>query len=313
MKTLLMFIALAMVVVPANSQNKKKQDLEAIKSMCGCFEVQFNFAETFASDEDYKFHSNYRSGAIEYIVPVEESKDKIVLQHILVIGGDRIVKHWRQDWLYQNTELYQFQVANTWNYVSLNSAQVDGQWLQRVYQVDDSPRYGGSASWVHVDGRHYWESTADAPLPRREYTKRDDYNVTRRRNRQEITDYGWVHEQDNDKIIRDSTGDHLLAQEKGWNTYTKVEEEKCVPAVDWWNQQQQYWADVRSVWDELFDTRQTLKLKPKADDKFLYQQLFGLGDKLAASETYESSAAKVEIREVIEKYLEGRARFASIN
>ena len=29
------------------SQNKKKQDINAIKSMCGCFEVSFNFSEKF--------------------------------------------------------------------------------------------------------------------------------------------------------------------------------------------------------------------------------------------------------------------------
>ena len=90
-----------------------------------------------------------------------------------------------------------------------------------MYQVDDSPRYGGTASWVHVDGRHYWEGVADAPLPRREFSKRDDYNVMKRINHQEITTDGWLHEQDNDKILRDEKGDHLIAREKGWNTYTK--------------------------------------------------------------------------------------------
>ena len=27
---------------------------------------------------------------------------------------------------------------------------------------------------AHVDGKSYWENTSHAPLPRREYTKRDD-------------------------------------------------------------------------------------------------------------------------------------------
>ena len=29
------------------SQDKKQQDIKSIKSMCGCYEVKFNFAETF--------------------------------------------------------------------------------------------------------------------------------------------------------------------------------------------------------------------------------------------------------------------------
>ena len=56
-----------------------------------------------------------------------------------------------------------------------------------------------------------------------------------RGNRQEITSTGWVHEQDNDKIIRkDGQEDVLLAQEKGYNTYVKVADERCKAAKDWW-------------------------------------------------------------------------------
>ena len=315
MKTIHLFsliITTLLLTVPSWAQKKKQQDIEAIKSMCGCHEVKFNFAETFATEKDYEFHKNYSSGAIEYIFPVEETKDKIVIQHILVVGGDRIVKHWRQDWLYENTDLYHYHMDNNWKYSSLPKDEVKGQWTQLVYQVDDSPRYGGSASWVHVDGRHYWEGVADAPLPRREYTKRDDYNVTIRRNHQEITDYGWVHEQDNDKIIRNAEGDQLLAREKGWNTYTKVEDDKCQPAIDWWAKQRTYWADVRYSWDVLFGTKQTLTLKKNVQDKLLYQRLFALGNELSEEANYDSAIARQKIRETIELYLNGEAQFVSL-
>ena len=38
------------------AQSKKSMDIESIKSMCGCFKIDFNFAETFvfSEDEDYK-------------------------------------------------------------------------------------------------------------------------------------------------------------------------------------------------------------------------------------------------------------------
>ena len=84
----------------------------------------------------------------------------------------------------------------------LDKKDVKGQWTQKVFQVDDSPRYEGSGYWVHLDQKSYWENTTSAPLPRREYTKRNDYNVTERGNRQEITSTGWVHDQNNKKIIR---------------------------------------------------------------------------------------------------------------
>ncbi len=311
MKTILIAVSLVITLLPVNAQKKKNQDIAAIKAMCGCHEVEFNFAETFAADKDYEFHDNYSAGATEYVLVVEESKHKIAIQHILVMG-EYIVKHWRQDWIYENTELYQYDKDNSWNYVSLPKSTVDGQWTQLVYQVDDSPRYGGTATWVHVDDRSFWESEADAPLPRREFSKRDDYNVMKRINHHEITDYGWLHEQDNQKVQRDDKQDKLIAHEKGWNTYTKIDQKECQPAIDWWEKNNAYWADVRGVWDELFNTRQKLTLKKSVDDEPLHQKLFALGDQMAESESYQSEASRAQIKAVIEEYLDGNAKFVSL-
>ncbi len=300
---ILLLLMFCLTLGTVQAQKKKKQDIEAIKAMCGCYDVSFNFAETFAPDKDYEFHDNYRSGALEYVFPVEESKDKIVLQHLLVIGDSMIIKHWRQDWLYENTHLHVFHKDNTWKYKTKTSDAVKGQWTQKVYQVDDGPRYQGSSSWVHVDGRSYWENTADAPLPRREFSKRSDYNVMVRRNRQEITDYGWVHEQDNDKVLRESS-DKVLANEKGWNTYTKTDEKKCQLAKDWWQEKQAYWNDVRKVWDELFATKKTLEFEKKIDGKVLFMKLFALEDEMLNG-NYDSAASIAKIKATINPYLKG--------
>lgn len=300
---------LAAVPVLAVAQNKKKQDVAAIKGMCGCYEVTFNFAETFSPREDYEFHENYRAGALEYVLPVEESKDKIVLQHLLIVGDTMIIKHWRQDWLYENEDLYVFDKENTWKYNHQSSDDVKGQWTQKVYQVDDSPRYEGSSSWVHVDGRDYWENTADAPLPRREHTKRSDYNVMTRVNHQEITAYGWVHEQDNGKVIRE-TDDEVLVNEKGWNTYERTDERKCQVAKDWWAKNQMYWADVRAVWDEVFATKKTVAINMKVDDKVLFQRLFALGDEVRG-QAYDSAETKEAIRAIIRMHLKDQKLLAS--
>lgn len=305
-KLLVMFCLLSFSLL---AQKKKQQDIEAIKAMCGCHDITFNFAETFAPDKDYEFHENYRSGGLEYVFPIEESKDKIVLQHLLVIGDSMIIKHWRQDWIYENTDFHMFDKDNTWNYVNKSADQVKGQWTQKVYQVDDSPRYEGSSSWVHVDGRSYWENTADAPLPRREFSKRNDYNVMVRRNRHEITNYGWVHEQDNQKVVRE-TEDKLVANEKGWNTYVKTEESKCQLAKTWWTEKQAYWNDVRAVWDELFALKQTVSIKKRVDDKVLFMKLFSLEKEMLNNE-YDSVTAKMKIKKVINAYLDGELLLAS--
>src|SRR5690606_13219502 len=104
-------------------------------------------------------------------------------------------------------------------------------------------------------------NTTAAPLPRREYTTRNDYNVTVRTNRHEIIEQGWIHDQDNDKVIRKSgEADVLLAQEKGLNIYTKVADSKCKAAQDWWEQNQSNWAKVRAKWDKVFSRKSDLEL-----------------------------------------------------
>lgn len=304
----LMFISTTV----AYGQKQKKEDIAAIKAMCGCYDIRFNFAETFAPDTAYQFHEKYTSGALEYVFPVSETKDKIVLQHLLVIGDTMIIKHWRQDWIYENTDFYSYDKENTWKYETKAPAEVKGQWTQKVYQVDDSPRYEGSATWVHVDGKHYWESEGDAPLPRREFSKRKDYNVMTRINRQEITDYGWVHEQDNDKIIRSESGDVLLAQEKGWNTYTKTDDSKCDVAKKWWDKNQAYWADVRLVWDELFAQKETVAINMKVDDKIMFQRLFALEKEMINVQPYNAELAQSKIKEVIKMHLKSDQMLTSL-
>jgi len=181
--------------ISLNAQSKKKKDQNAIKEMCGCFEVTFNFTETFEYSKDslYRGSEDKIATAIEWAGLVVDEKNKISIQHLLQVGNPtnpHIVKHWRQDWIYENNDFYMFNGDNEWLFDQKSNKEVNNQWTQKVYQVDDSPRYEGNATWVHVDGKSYWENTTTAPLPRREYTKRSDYNVTLRGNRHEITSYG---------------------------------------------------------------------------------------------------------------------------
>ncbi len=265
-------------IITITAQNKK--DNESIKKMCGCFEVTFNFAETFNYSKDslYKPSKNKVAKALEWAQLIEDDKKKISIQHLLQVGrptDPQIVKHWRQDWIYQNQNFYMFNGDNNWKFETKTKSDIKGQWTQKVYQVDDSPRYEGSGSWVYVDGKTYWESATDAPLPRREYTKRSDYNVTERGNRHIITDNGWDHDQDNLKIVREKDKeDFILAQEKGYNTYVKVDDAKCKAAQDWWKKNAAKWQLVRNKWDDVFAKNENLNLKSKVDNKQLFKYLF---------------------------------------
>lgn len=274
------------------------QDVKAIKAMTGCYEVKFNFAETFSPNKEYEKKKNYKSGALEWITVAEETPKKIELQHILIVnpagsGKDAVVKHWRQDWIYENTDLLVFQKENLWKYKKLSPENVKGQWTQFVYQVDDAPRYSGSGTWVHVDGKNYWESNADAPLPRREYTTRKDYNVLNRNNRQEIYSWGWLHNQDNKKVLRtDGQEDLVIAEEKGLEYYKKVDDAKCIIAKNYWNEYAPLWSSVRQTWDAEIAKKKDLSVKPDVSDTYLYSDIM----KLSPTQTKEA-------QELVKKYV----------
>lgn len=280
MKDIVLGSLLLVITGVLHSQSKKTLDKNAIKEMCGCFEVTYKFTETFnfVKDSLYKPSSDKLSSSLEWAGLVTDDKNTISIQHILQVGNPSapmIIKHWRQDWLYQNRDFYMYNGNNSWTYEKKERKSVRKQWTQKVYQVDDSPRYEGSGTWVHVDGKSYWENTTTAPLPRREYTKRSDYNITLRGNRQEITKYGWLHDQDNSKILRETEKkDIIIANEKGYNTYKKVPDSKCKAAQDWWIENSNKWQLVRTKWNEIFNRNRNLTLKTKVDHKPLYKHLF---------------------------------------
>lgn len=298
----LVFIAVfALFNLPIQSigqVSKKELDKKAIKAMEGCYDVEFKYTETFAPEVDYEMAYDYTSAAFEWAEIIEETEDKIVLQHLLIIQKDTmepyIIKHWRQDWVYEDTEQYRFDRDNHWVYEPLSKKEVQGKWTQNVFQVDDSPRYSGTATWTHVDGVSSWYNKADSPLPRREYTKRSDYNVMKRGNRVQILEDGWLHEQDNDKVIRSDEEDVLLVQEKGYNTYKKRPNSDCIAAQDYWNDNKEMWGMVRDVWEDVFAQKQDIKMHLKKDDKRLYEVLF------YSDKDWDSNA----LSEVIQSYID---------
>ncbi len=291
------YLLLLIINLSFTTYAQKIEDKNAIKAMCGCFEIKFNFAETFNYPKDsanYKPSKVKHESALEWAQLIDDETNKISIQHLLIVGKEMIVKHWRQDWIYENTNFYDYNGFNDWKYKSFSYEKVKGQWTQKVYEVDDKPRYEGSATWIHEDRHIFWKNTTHAPLPRREYTQRNDYNITKRSNDIEIVKKDWIHNQDNDKIIRDENGnDYLLAQEKGYNTYTKVEDSKCESAQKWWENNKDFWKKVRVKWNTEFAKNSDLKLKSDIDGKPLYMFLQAL----------KKDARQEEIDKVIDNFI----------
>jgi hypothetical protein len=131
---------------------------------------------------------------------------------------------------------------------------------------------------------------------------RKDYNVLNRGSRITITKNGWMFEQDNKKIVRSADGDKLLAVEKGYEEFMKIDPKTFAYAQKWWASQHTYWADVRGVWADIIGSQDTFKVQTIANGKLLYETLFSLGDQ-SIKEKWTASQNKEKIKTALQPYL----------
>lgn len=287
-------------VVADTQTSTKELERELIKSFAGNYRVSFKFAETFAPDRNYEYHDRHFSQAKEIAFILEETEDKISIQHILTVGN-HVIKHWRQDWVYENREVLALVKNHKWEKTILTEEEAKGTWTQKVFQVDDCPRYEGYGTWVHVDGRHYWESTADAALPRREITKRSDYNVLKRHSHVEIfPNGGWMIEQDNEKILRnDNNEDTLICLEKGLEEFTPKSYDAS-ETMAWWNEKAAFWAEVRQIWAGIIADNDVINVN---DDEGLYTAQFALAEEFTGDK-FNATEAQTAIKALLKKHVE---------
>lgn len=278
----------------------KSKDRDFIKSQVGCFEVEFNFVETLALQPGYQFHEPHKSRGLEWVGVDAESSGHVALQHILVFSNGEVQKHWRQEWDYKAKKRLDYIAPSTWQNIATKAQK--GEWTQRVYQVDDGPRYECSAPVVRRQGAEYWECETWSPLPRREFSKRSDYNILQRRNRHQITNYGWVHEQDNTKILLAAGVQTPIAIEKGITPYKRVEDSRCEPAKLWWQNNKQVWNTIQAVWKDVYDRCDVLTFATPAGAGPLWAKLFTIAEQFQA-QSFNKQALEATTFEAISKYL----------
>ena len=116
----------------------RAQDQQAILKMAGSYDVVFDFAETDVLTAGYKPHSAHKSYATELVLVVEDRPGKVALQHILQMGTGKdatIIKHWRQDWSYEDRDVLEFQGKEIWQKRTLPPEAVKCTWTQAVYEI----------------------------------------------------------------------------------------------------------------------------------------------------------------------------------
>lgn len=295
--------------VPACGVDERPFDCDrrAILAMVGEFEVSFRFDETAVLAPGYERREPHRSRGFEFVELVEDTGNRIRLQHVLVSPGGRVTKHWRQDWIHEAASHWRFVGDQRFEAHARDAEAAAGTWTQLVYEVSDAPRYAGSGRWNHRYGVSTWTSERTwRPLPRREYTTRDDYDLLNVENRHTITPDGWTHEQDNTKVARrHGAGDRTLVREFGFNEYRRITGFDFGPGRAYWQRTAPFWATVRARWDEKLAAPEGLTLAYPVDDEDFIGALFTLAAEVPAGPPSAEIVARIDAAFV--EHVHGRA------
>lgn len=248
------------------------RDRETILAMAGDYKVRFDMQKSTPWIEGYTPLDRKISGGYELVRVIEDTGTKIVLQHLLVVGEEGeefVIKHWRQDWEYEPTGILAYAGPNTWEWVEMPERLRNGRWSQTVYQVDDSPRYAGWGEWQDSQGIRRWRSNWTwRPLARRDAVRNPVYDRYAAINRHQLTPTGWIHWQDNTKMMPDAAANDGLksvVQEYVLNTYDKFTGYNVAAADEYWAATQTYWAAVRDQWKAVANANGGIAIEEEAE------------------------------------------------
>ncbi|MGE0178780.1 MAG: DUF6607 family protein [Sphingomonas sp.] len=289
---------------PIDRQEGFEADRRAILAMAGNYRVRFDMRETTSWRSDYTPIDPSTSGGNEIVRVIADTGRFISLQHILVMGTAEqpvVIKHWRQDWTYEPETVLAYTGPNQWTLQRVSAAERRGAWSQTVWQVDDSPRYGGVGRWTTTGGVRRWQSGWTwRPLARRDAIRTPRYDRYLSINRHSPTpDGGWIHWQDNQKMGMVDGALVPFVQESLLNTYRPSTDYQPGPGDRYWATTQDYWAAVRGAWDRVAREQGGIRIEEEAQTgNVIASRLFEMGNEINAG-TLQTAAAITEAQRLI--------------
>ncbi|MBB6428720.1 DUF6607 family protein [Algisphaera agarilytica] len=266
------------------------RDRQAILSLAGGYQVDYRFEETAALRPGYELASPYTASAVEWVVVAQDTGERVVLQHLLVMGDPaRVVKHWQQTWDYAPSSVLRYVDQSVWESRELLSPGQIGRWSRTVSEADGSPSYGAWGRWTHGAAGAQWSASTAvlAPPPRREGLRRGTYQAVLVRDRLQVLPDGWMQQQTLTKRwINDNTPG--LARESGVVRYRRIDDQPeraagFVEAAGYWQQVEGFWAEGRRAWDDLFADGQPVLLRDEVDGEPRWRRVFALATELSGA------------------------------
>ncbi|HWK35202.1 DUF6607 family protein [Sphingomonas sp.] len=270
-------------------------DRRDILAMAGDYKVRFDMRETTPWQADYTPIPDHVAGGHEAVRVIEDTGRVIRLQHLLVVdagGKPMVIKHWRQDWEYEPARVLVYTDRDTWTWEAVPAAMRAGRWSQTVYQVDDSPRYGGWGQWTTEGGVRRWRSNWTwRPLARRDAVRGPVYDRYLGINRHQPTPTGWIHWQDNTKMGDKDSKLVPFVQESVLNTYTRDGGFNVKAADDYWAATKGYWAAIRAEWTRIADAKGGIRITEEADHGTVISgRVLEIADEIQQGKTSEAKA-----------------------
>lgn len=285
-----------------------ERDRRAILAMAGTYRVTFDFLEVIPYTKRDKPDAPYQSWGTEKVYVDSDDGKSISLVHILemrIVAKDgkisepMVTKHWRQDWRYEPQFIVEHLGRDRWERRAVSKEHARAAWSQTVYQVDESPRYASIGRWEHTASFSTWLSGDTwRPLPRREWSVRDDYQVLIGTNRHTIGPLGWIQEENNLKSVL--TADRALdaakpyvAREYGVARYERIRDADFAGADRYFSKTKSFWDEVRDTWADVFEKKGSTTLRGPVDKLGLFAPLFTRADEIAAGEAKDDNSAVI--------------------
>ncbi|MFO7324901.1 MAG: hypothetical protein DIU62_004205 [Pseudomonadota bacterium] len=293
----------------------QERDRRAILAMAGTYRVTFDFLEVATFPDEGQRPRPYQSWGTEKVYVDRDEPGFVSLVHILemrVVGEDgrisepMVTKHWRQDWRYEPAYVIEHEDGRRWRRRTLSAEERRGAWSQTVYQVDESPRYGSVGRWEHNASFSSWIGGETArPLPRREWSVRNDYQLLYGTNRHTILPRGWLHEENNLKRTVGNAPLPYVGREYGVARYERIVDADFAAADRYYEATREFWDAVLEVWEDVWSTNEVVEVTANSDQSGAFAGLFQLAEAFAAGRL-TVQAAKPRIRAALEAQGVGR-------
>jgi len=310
-----LLLALATAAL-ADVQDLRERGLAAIRSLTGCFLVDYSFVEVESLRPGYTrdprvYDVNRDKSVKEWITAEQIAPNRIWLQRILFAADlDRTVRmgsllrHQSQDWEFGAAYLYDFAGPQIWQPRDLRAT--PHLWTRRVTNLDDGPRYQCAGAWT-AGGYPEWSCDSYAPVPGRETRDmgRSDYQALDRRTR--IVAYGssFLERQNNVKTLHAEGVRTPLVRELGKTWYVRLPEGECAVGAAFSRDRAAYWGLLRENWDGVLNGAGPFVERTPAGQPPRFVKMFEVEEEFMGKDFTDPAvreAARARIRGVIDAY-----------